>query len=289
MDILIFSLLSASIILLSSIGFSMILKAEGFLNIAHGQMLLLGAYAGLFFNNIGLNIVMSAALASVACGVFGVLGFRYLFLPLKKRGALVMLFTSVGLAYVINGLVGAVAGKRMLAYDLPPVRAMQIAGQPFMTIYELSIVVIAVLSALIVHVFLSYTWAGKGVRAVSDNSDLARVRGIDPRRTSDTVWFAASALAGLAGVFLGILGSLHLQMGWQQIIIVLATTVLGGLGSVYGVMLAAFVLALGIELGLLVVPSNYRSGLAFLLIIVVMLIKPEGLQALWGGGRSRNH
>lgn len=78
-------------------------------------------------------------------------------------------------------------------------------------------------------------------------------------------------------------------MGWQQIIIVLATTVLGGLGSVYGVMLAAFVLALGIELGLLVVPSNYRSGLAFLLIIVVMLIKPEGLQALWGGGRSRNH
>ena len=100
-------------------------------------------------------------------------------------------------------------------------------------------------------------------------------------RTSDYVWFIASALAGVAGVFLGIIGSLHLGMGWAQIIIILAATVLGGLGSIYGVMLAAMLLGIGMELGITILPSNYRTGIAFLIIIAVLLLRPEGLQSLW--------
>lgn len=290
MDIITFGLISASVILLSSVGFALIVQVEGFLNIAHGQMLLLGAYTGLLLANMGVGIVAAAIGAALFCGLIGALFYGILFRPVKPRGALVLLFTSVGAAYLVHGLVGAIAGKRMLAFDLPPVRAMQLFGQPFMTRYELTIVIVAILSALCLHLFLTYTPAGKSIRAVSDNENLARLRGIDPRRTSYLVWFVASALGGLAGVFLGIMGSLHLGMGWQQIIIILATTVLGGIGSLYGVMLAAFVLAFGIELGLSWgVPPSYRSGLAFLIIIVVLLVKPQGLQALWGGGRGRSH
>ncbi|MCV3735160.1 branched-chain amino acid ABC transporter permease (plasmid) [Rhizobium sp. TRM96647] len=289
MDILTYGLISASVVLLSALGFAMILKVEGFLNIAHGQMLLLGGYIGLLFSNLGLSIGLSAVLAAMICGILGVLFYRAFFRPVKARGALVLLFTSVGIAYVVHGLVGVVAGKRMLAYDLPPVRAMQLFGEPFMTVYELAIFIVAVLSALLMHLFLTHTWSGKSIRAVSDNEALARARGFNPTNTSDLVWFIASALGGLAGVFLGVIGSLHLQMGWQQIIVILATTVLGGLGSIYGVMLASVVLAFGIEFGLLFSSANYRTGLAFLIIIVVLLIKPEGLQALWGGGKARTH
>ncbi len=289
MDILIFGLISASVVLLSTVGFALILRTEGFLHIAHGQMLLLGAYAGLLLSNLGLHIAPTAVGAALFTGLVGVLFYGVLFRPIKTRGALVLLFTSVGAAYVVYGLVGAIAGKRMLAFDLPPVRALQLFGQPFMTIYELAIVIVAIASALCLHLFLAYTSPGQAIRAVSDDEALARVRGIDPMRTSYLVWFVASALGGLAGVFLGILGSLHLAMGWQQIILILATTVLGGIGSIYGVMLAAFVLAFGIEIGLLFVESSYRSGLAFLLIIVVLLVKPQGLQALWGGGAGRTH
>lgn len=287
MDIITYALISASIILLASIGFAMILKVEGFLNIAHGQMLLLGAYSGLMFSSLGLPIWAAALVASAFSGLCGIGLYQFFLRPVKARGILVMLFTSVGLAYVINGIVGAIAGKRMLAYDLPPVRAMRLFGEPFMTIYELSIVIVAILSALSVHLFLNHTWAGKSIRAVSDNENLARARGFDPKYTSYLVWFMASAFGGLAGVFLGIIGSLHMQMGWQQSILILATTVLGGLGSIYGVMLASVVLGLGIELGMLFISNSYRTGLAFLIIIVVLMIKPEGLQALWGGGRSR--
>ena len=289
MDILIFGTISASILLLSSIGFSMVLKTEGFINVAHGQALLLGAYGALFLDQIGLPLWLAAILAALGCGVIGVALNRFLFRPVKTQGILVLLFTSVGVAYVIYGVVGALAGKRMLAYDLPPMRAWQIGGQPFMTPYEMAIVALAIASALGVHIFLTYTWAGKSIRAVADNEELARARGFNPRRSSDIVWFVATALAGLAGVFLGIVGSLHTQMGWQQIIMILAVTVLGGLGSIYGVMLASVVLAFGIEIGLTFVSSNYRTGLAFALIILVLLVRPGGLQSLWGGGQVRSH
>ncbi len=288
MDIVYFGLISASVLLLSAVGFALIVQVEGFLNIAHGQMLLLGGYLGLWISNMGAPIALAAVLAAALSGLVGALLYGLLFRPIKAKGGLVLLFTSVGAAYVIYGLVSAIAGKRMLGYDLPPVRAMQLFGEPFMTRYELSIVIVALLSALAIHVFMAHTRAGKSIRAVSDNEELARARGIDPTRTSYLVWFVASALGGLAGVFLGLMGSLHTAMGWQMIILILATTVLGGLGSLYGVMLAAFVLAFGIEVGLLVVEPAYRSGLAFSIIILVLLVRPQGLQSLWSGS-ARTH
>ncbi len=289
MDILTFGLISGSIILLSSVGFAMIVKVEGFLNIAHGQMLLFGAYLGLFFASYELPLPATMLLASLSTGVLGMLCYGFLFRPVKSRGSLVLLFTSVGAAYVIHGITGAIAGTRMLAYDLPPTRAIRVFGEPFMTKYELTTVILALVLALAVHLFMAHTRPGKEIRAVSDNEELARARGIDPVRSSYLVWFVASALGGLAGVLMGIMGSLHLGMGWQQIIIILATTVLGGIGSIYGVMLAAYVLAFGIEIGLLVAEPSYRSGIAFLIIIVVLLVRPQGLQSLWGGGKMRTH
>lgn len=286
METLVFGVISGCIILFGALGFSMTLKAERFINVAHGQMLLLGAYLALLFNSYGVNMVVATLLVVVCCGVVGVLIFRLLYQPVKSRGILVLLFTSVGVAYAINGVVGAIAGKRMQAYDLPPVRALRIDDVPLMTIYELMIVVIALLSALGIHIFLTSTWTGKSIRAVADNYNLACVRGFDPKRSSDYVWFIASALAGVAGVFSGIIGSLHLGMGWQQIIIILAATVLGGLGSIYGVMLASLLLGIGMEVGITVLPANYRTAIAFMIIILVLFVRPEGLQSLWNPQRA---
>ena len=85
----------------------------------------------------------------------------------------------------------------------------------------------------------------------------------------------------MGGIFLGILGAVHLNMGWQQIVMILSVTVLGGLGSIYGVMLAGLLLGFAMEFGLLFVSSNYRTAIAFGVIILVLVIRPEGLQSLW--------
>ncbi|MEW5721956.1 MAG: branched-chain amino acid ABC transporter permease [Thermodesulfobacteriota bacterium] len=281
MDSIVYGIVSGSIILLGAIGFSMTLKAENFINIAHGQMLLLGAYTALLFNRLGMDMIPAAGLAVITTGIIGVLINRFLYRPIKAKGILVLLFSSIGTAYIISGLVGAVAGQRLLAYDLPPVRAINISGVYLLTKYELLIIIIALGSVLGLHLFLTRTALGKAIRAVADNYDLARIRGFNTRRTADWVWFIASALAGLAGILLGVIGSLHTEMGWDQIIIILAATVLGGLGSIYGVMLAAILLGLGMEVGILFFPSHYRSAIAFAIIIIVLLIKPEGLQSIW--------
>ena len=287
MDVIIYGLISGSIILLSAIGFSMTSKTEGFLNISHGQMLLLGAYLGLFYSNLGINFIIAMMMSIISCGILGVVFHRLFFEPIKSKGGLVLLFTSVGLAYIINGLVGAIAGKRMLAFDLPVVRVMEVGSYKLFTIYELIVLVSSLIAVISLHFFLIYTQSGKNIRAVADSPELSKIRGIDPRHCSDIIWFIASSLAGLAGIFLGLIGSIHLDMGWQQIVIILAATVLGGLGSIYGVMLAAILLGLGMEFGLMFISSSYKSAIAFGIIIIVLIIKPNGLQAFWGSGNIR--
>ena len=119
MDIFIYGLVTGSILLICALGFSMTLKTEGFINVAHGQMLMLGAYFTLGLTYIGLPFIIAAILSVLLCGLTGLAFQRILFKPIKSNGILVQLFTSVGLAYLINGIVGAIAGKRMLSFDIP--------------------------------------------------------------------------------------------------------------------------------------------------------------------------
>ena len=114
---------------------------------------------------------------------------------------MVQLFTSVGLAYLINGLVGAIAGKRMLSFDIPISRVVKVGDIYLVTPYEFMILGIVLATVIFLHIFLQYTIMGKHIRAVADNQELAKIRGINPDRCSDLVWFIASSLAGLGGIF----------------------------------------------------------------------------------------
>ena len=281
LDVIIFGSISGSIILFAALGFSMILKTEGFINVGHGQMLMLGAYLGLLGNKMGIPIFFVGVLVAIICGLVGMLIFTIFISPIKTKGILVCLFTTVGISYLINGIVGAVAGKSVQAFDLPPVKALAISGYPIATPYEIMVICFGIGAAFLVHTFFNYTLMGKSIRAVSDNPDLAKLRGYNPRKTSFQVWFLASALAGIAGVFSGLIGSVHLGMGWQILPIIVAATVFGGIGSIYGVMVASFLVGITMEIGILVLPANYRAAIAFGLIVVVMLIRPEGLKSIW--------
>jgi len=281
LDIIVFGTISGSIILFAALGFSMILKTEGFINVGHGQMLMLGAYFGLLGNKMGIPIFLVGILAAILCGLVGMLIFYVFVSPIKTKGILVCLFTTVGVSYLINGLTGAIAGKQVQAFDLPPVKAISVSGYPVATPYELMVIIFGIVAAFLVHAFFNYTLMGKSIRAVSDNRDLAKLRGYNPQKTSFQVWFLASALAGLAGVFTGLIGSVHLGMGWAMLPIILAATVFGGIGSIYGVMAASFIVGIAMEIGILILPANYRSAIAFGLIVIVMLIRPEGLKSIW--------
>ncbi len=277
MQNLIFGLISGSILALASVGLSMIRQTEGFINIAHGQMLTVGAFLGfLMVNTLGLNVFVAGLIAMLAVGLLGVLLAKVVFDPVVGKGALAQLFTSIGLAYLLYGLVRIIFGAKVQFFP-------NLFGQRFdlgsfnITMGELVIIGLAALSTISLHFFLTRTRLGTWIRATASNPELARLRGIPVKRVSQAVWFVASALAGLAGVMLGVMGNVSSELGWAQILMVLAAAVLGGLGSIYGVLAAGLLLGLIMDLSALVIPSTYRVVVAFVALVLVLLLRPQGL------------
>ena len=277
MQNVIFGLITGSILALSAVGFSMIRQTEGFINIAHGQMLTIGAFLGfIFVNSAGLNIFVAGFAAMILVGVLGVGLARVVFEPVARKGALAQLFTSIGLAYLLYGIVRVVFGAKVQFFPNLFGRRFDL-GSVNITVGEMVIIGLAALSTASIHIFLTRTKLGSWIRATASNRDLAVLRGIPVRKVSDAVWFIASALAGLAGVMLGVIGNVNSELGWTQILMVLAAAVLGGLGSIYGVLAAGLLLGLVMDVSALIIPSTWRLVVAFIVLVAVLVIRPQGL------------
>jgi neutral amino acid transport system permease protein len=277
MQNLVFGLVTGSILAVATVGFSMIRQTEGFLNIAHGQFLALGAFLGLLLSDTaGLPIWIAGPGAALLVGLLGVLLSAVIFRPVSAKGALVQLFSSIGLAYVLYGLIIVAFGAQVRTYPVSFGPFVQVLGIGI-TLGEGLIIALAGLSVLALHVFLTRTAMGTWIRAVASNRDLARIRGVRVDVVSSTVWFVASSLAGLAGVLVGVVGSVNSELGWVNILLILAAAVLGGLGSIYGVIAAGLLLGLVMDLSAIVVPTAYRLVVAFAALILVLVFRPEGL------------
>ncbi len=282
MQNIIFGLVTGSILAIATVGFSMIRQTEGFINIAHGQLLTLGAFLGYFFvATLELNIFVAGLASMILVGLIGVLLALVVFRPVAKSGPLAQLFTSIGLAYLLFGLIRVIFGANVSFFptgfgtrlDLGPVNV---------TVGEILIIVVAAAVVGLLALFLTQTRLGTWIRATASNPELARLRGIPVNRVSYAVWFVASALAGLAGVMVGLIGNVHSELGWSQILIILAAAVLGGLGSIYGVLAAGLLLGLAMDLSALIIPTSYRTVVAFGVLILGLLLRPQGLFAAKG-------
>ncbi len=277
MQNVIFGLITGSILALSAVGFSMIRQTEGFINIAHGQMLTVGAFIGfILVNSAHLNILVAGLVAMIGVGALGVILARLVFEPIAEKGPLAQLFTSIGLAYLLYGGIRIVFGAKVQFY--PNLFGTRFdLGAVNITVGELVIIGLAAASTAALHLFLTRTRLGSWIRATASNPELAVLRGIPVQRVSRAVWFIASALAGLAGVMLGVIGNVNSELGWTQILMVLAAAVLGGLGSIYGVLAAGLLLGLVMDLSALIIPSTWRLVIAFVVLVLVLVLRPQGL------------
>jgi branched-subunit amino acid ABC-type transport system permease component len=284
MQFMLFGLVTGSILLLGAVGFSMTMRVDNFLNIAHGQILALGAYLGYYFNNVlKMNIVPAAFIAIVLTIVIGLLMHKICILPIRHYGPLYLLFTSVGLSYIIHGSIEAIAGCQPKTYSVPISKAIMVGGKPLISMLELIVIIVAVVSALLLHILLTQTKVGKAIRATSSNYDLALVRGINTTAVSRNVWIISCALGGLAGILSGLIGSIYTDMGWAQVMGIMSAAVVGGLGSIYGVMIGALLIGLAMDTSVILISASYRPAIAFLMVIVVLFLKPDGI---FGGSDS---
>jgi len=276
-----FGLMTGSILAIAALGFAMVRQTDGFLNVSHGQFLLLGSMIGLtFVNSLGWNIFIAGLAAVVITGLIGVAAAWIVFHPLRYKGLLAQFFSSIGLAFVIYGVVRASwpPSFNIAVYDISFGGRHQL-GELSLTTGEITVMIITWVSVLAVHLFLTRTKLGLWTRATASNRELARTRGVRTGLVFSTVWFIACALAGLAGVLIGVVDAVHTELGWRYILIILAVAVMAGLRSLYGVLAAGVILGFVMDLSSLVIPSRYGLAVAFAVIIITLLVRPEGLFA----------
>ncbi len=277
MQNVIFGIVTGSTLAIATIGFAMVHQTENFLNIAHAQVMALGAFVGVFLvESYDLNIFLAGAITVIGVGVFGVGLAAVFFRPIRHLGGTVLLFTSIGLALMLYAVIIALFSTRPRIYPVGFGGLHEIAGVDIAT-GELVIVGLAFVGITALQLFLNGTGLGRAVRAVASNDDLARVRGVPVRRVSNTIWFISSAFAALAGVMIGVLSSVNAELGWHNILIILAAAVLGGLRSISGVIVAGLLLGIVMDVSVLYIPTAYRPVVAFGVLVAVLVFRPEGI------------
>jgi neutral amino acid transport system permease protein len=272
-----FGLVTGSFLLLATIGFSLTRRVEGFLNIAHAQYMAVAAFLTWFLNaELGWHFLLAATAATATTALLGLGIARLFYDPMKERGPLVLLITSVGVVFLLQGLIDAVfgGGTRVLSIPRPESFAL---GTVRITNYQVAVILVAMASALGLAAFFTKTKTGLSIRAMAINRQLAGSRGIDIVAASRATWLIASGLAGVAGIILGVLGTLTPELAFEQFLTILAVAILAGLGSFYSVIAAALLIGLAMDLSLLVMPGGWRSMVAFAIVIAVLVIKPTGL------------
>ncbi|MBV8715768.1 MAG: branched-chain amino acid ABC transporter permease [Chloroflexi bacterium] len=280
-----FGLITASVLALAAVGLSLQFGVTNYINFAYGEFLTLGAYfAWTLSHGLGLNLWLSVGLAALLMGLFGVLLNRFLLKPFTQKGVPLhfLLVVTFGLSLFLSNLILAIWGPNFKTLDLPRETPHRF-GLFLFTNSQLTIIAIAAVAMLGVHLLLTRTEIGKAMRAMSDSTDLAQVSGIDTNRITSFTWLVSGALAGLAGIVLVMnINSFQPSFGGEFLFVIFAAVILGGVGSPYGAMLGALVIGLATEMSAIFVNSAYKNDVAFALLILTLLLRPSGIIRMAG-------
>ena len=286
LQLIVYGLISGSIIALGAIGVTLIYGILHFANFAHGDLMALGAYLAWFFAiTLGLPLWLACVLGVGCTAVLG-MGFDYLwFRPLRQRQAraAIMAMSSLGLGLILQNLIRMLWGPQVQYYtrELHFPFTIPIV-QVRLTTQQVLICAIAVGLVSAVSVFLQRTKLGTAMRATADNAPLALVSGIDTERVVRWTWLLGAGLAAAGGILLGLSVRLQPIMGWDLLLPIFAATVLGGIGSPYGAMAGACLIGLAEELSTPFLPTAYKTAVSLVLLVGVLVIRPQGL---FGGGK----
>jgi branched-chain amino acid transport system permease protein len=281
---LVFALLLA----MAALGLSMIFGTTGLTNFAHGELITFGALAAYGVDALpgeirvaGTNVTIAVAIvvATVLSAAFGWLNDRALWRPLRRRGTglVAMMVVSIGLSILLRNVYQYFAGASTHQYSQFSSPRPWKWGPVLVTPKDVFLVVFSVIVLVLVTLALQKTKLGKATRAVADNTALAAATGINVDRVISVVWIVGAMLAGLSGVLLGMTQGFDYQLGFKILLLVFAATVLGGLGTAWGAIVGALVIGLFVEVSTLVIPAELKFVGALVVLIVVLLIRPQGL------------
>ncbi len=274
------SVIAGATYALITLGFNLIFGATRFINMAHGSFAAAGAYgAFVALRWWGWGIASSAIVGIVAAGVVGVLSDVLIFKPLRRRRAkpLVHFIASLGFFTIVQALLSiAFSSQFFLLSDSNAGRVFEIGGAS-VTAVQVLIIIFAAVASVALFLLFRYTMFGKVVRALSDDEEVARMLGINTNRTITWIFFIGAALAGFAGVLIGMDTGVQPNMGLFIVIEGAIPSIVGGVGNMAGGVLGAFLLAFVENFGIWFIPSQWKGAIAFGLLAVFLIFRPQGI------------
>lgn len=266
-----------AIYVLLAVGLSLIFGMLTVVNFAHGAFYMVGAYAGLYLSSQTGSFWMAMLLAPVGVGCFGMLCERWLIRPLYGRGIDYPLLLTFGLAYMMVEAVRMVFGRAGLPFDTPQLlQGSTSLGFADFPTYRLFVIGVVATVLLVLWLFIEKTSLGLIVRAGARDPVIVRVLGVDVSRVWRWVFGVGTAIAALAGVLAAPLQGVSPDMGTSVLIVAFVVTVVGGMGSLMGAVVAGLLVGMAESLSALFFPEAAKVSM-FVIMAAVLLLRPQGL------------
>jgi len=277
-----------SIYALIALGYTMVYGILRLINFAHGDVYMVGAFAAYFIalwtGAGGVNASPVAAVlvlvgAMIICAALGMVIELFAYRPVRRSSRLTALITAIGVSLFLEnvGLRVFGADPKFFPQLIAP-RRIELMEGVFVTNHQITVVVVSILLMVALTLFVQRTRTGKAMRAVSFNRDAASLMGIPVNRIITITFAVGSALAAAAGVLVGLTNpKIEPLMGIMPGIKAFVAAVLGGIGSIPGAVIGGLVMGVSEYLVVGYISSTYRDAIAFVVLILVLLVKPAGL------------
>lgn len=288
-------LTSGALIGLGAIGVTLTYSILRFANFAHGEFLTVGAYATLLIGNaiaglwtgssaalgdlsFGWNVVIAGAVAMALTGGLALALDRLLFRRLGERAQSIgLVMASFGASLALRSLIEFLFTSRPAYFTREMQIAVPLGAGVRVTPDRMGVAALSVLLMIAVHLLLTRSPVGRAMRAVAENPALARVAGVDVAGVVRVTWILGGALAAAAGVMLGLLVQIRPFMGFDLLLPLFASAILGGIGSVPGALAGALIIGVAESMTVSLIGSEWRAAVAFVILIAVLLARPTGL------------
>lgn len=277
MQILFNGLVTGMLVALPALAVALTFSVLRFANFAIGAMITVGAYLVYTFNVVlGFPLIISGLLGAVSTGLVAVTVDLLVFRRLRERSAVTLMVASMGVSFILENIVRFIAGNTPVGYDVALSRPWRWSGLRI-NVEQVQALVVCAVALFIVWVIFRRSSMGRAMRAIADNAPLAATRGVSRQYVVSITWFVAGVLAALAGTLIGLDATIDPQMGWLYALPAFAAAILGGLTHPLAAIPGALVMGVLSEVSTLVLPSHYRSLVAFVVMSLLLVLRPTGL------------
>lgn len=275
---------------LIALGYTMVYGILKFINFAHGDILMVGAYVGLFVfdalrgsSAMGpwwvISFFIAMLVSMLFCALLGMAIERIAYKPLRKGSRLAPLLSAIGISFILSNGCAWLFGTHSRKFDYPFDNSPISVGGVVITPHQIMVLIVAIAMMVVLKLFVDKTKMGKAMRATSLDGETAKLMGINSDKIISLTFGIGSALAACGGILIALDYKVYATMGTMIGLKAFVAAVVGGIGNITGAMLGGFLLGLLETFGVAIlgIPQGFKDTIAFLILILILLVKPEGL------------